>query len=278
MADDVLYELREGSIAWITLNRPESLNAMGGNLMPMLADYLQKATWDRQVRCVVLTGAGRAFCAGGDVKGMAAGADILAQGGENGGPSSAASAMLWGVEGLRLSQRQTSYVLHTMPKPTIAMVNGHAVGAGLSLALACDIRIASDRAKLGTVFRNVGFSGDFGGSWFMQRLVGMAKARELYFTGEIVEADAALALGMVNRVVEHDRLEAETLAFAQQLAGGPSLAFARMKENLNRGATADLLTALDMEALNMRLSGATNDHREAARAFVEKRAPTFTGT
>jgi 2-(1,2-epoxy-1,2-dihydrophenyl)acetyl-CoA isomerase len=279
MAEDVLYDLREGSIAWITLNRPDSLNAMGGKLMPMLADYLQKATWDRQVRCVVLTGAGRAFCAGGDVKGMAAGRDEAAAApGENGGPTSAASAMLWGVEGLRLSQRQTSYVLHTMPKPTIAMVNGHAVGAGLSLALACDIRIASDRAKLGTVFRNVGFSGDFGGSWLLQRLVGMAKARELYFTGEILDGEKAAQIGMVNRVVEHDRLEEETLAFAKQIATGPALAYARMKENLNRGATSDFLTALEQEALNMRLSGMTNDHREAAKAFVEKRSPTFTGT
>jgi 2-(1,2-epoxy-1,2-dihydrophenyl)acetyl-CoA isomerase len=279
MADDVLYELREGGIAWITLNRPDSLNAMGGKLMPMLAEYLEKATWDRQARCVVLTGAGRAFCAGGDVKGMAAGRDEAAPApGENGGPSSAASAMLWGVEGLRLAQRQTSYVLHTMPKPTIAAVNGHAVGAGLSLALACDIRIASDRAKLGTVFRNVGFSGDFGGSWLLQRLVGMAKARELYFTGEILQADAALDAGMVNRVVEHDRLEEETMTLAGQITTGPGLAYARMKENLNRGATSDFGTALDMEALNMRLSGGTNDHREAAKAFVEKRSPTFTGT
>ena len=279
MADDVLYDLREGGIAWITLNRPESLNAMGGNLMPMLADYLQKATWDRQVRCVVLTGAGRAFCAGGDVKGMAAGQDAIGPAAPaNGAPASAGSAMVWGVEGLRLSQRQTSYVLHTMPKPTIAMVNGHAVGAGFSLALACDVRIASDKAKVGTIFRNVGFSGDFGGSWFLQRLVGSGKAREMYFSGEILDAAQALEAGVVNRVVEHDRLEEETMNFARHLASGPSLAFARMKENLNRGATSDLLTALDMEALNMRLSGMTNDHREAAKAFVEKRAPTFNGT
>ncbi len=157
------------------------------------------------------------------------------------------------------------------------MVNGHAVGAGLSLALACDIRIASDRAKLGTVFRNVGFSGDFGGSYFLQKLVGMGKARELYLTGEILTAGAALAIGMVNRVVEHDRLEAETMTLATHLATGPTLAYARMKENLNRAETCDLLTLLDQEALNMSLSGTTNDHREAARAFVEKRQPSFKG-
>jgi 2-(1,2-epoxy-1,2-dihydrophenyl)acetyl-CoA isomerase len=181
------------------------------------------------------------------------------------------------VRGLRISQMETSYALHTMPKPTIAMVNGHAVGAGLSLALACDIRVASDKAKLGTIFRNVGFSGDFGGSYFLQKLVGVGKARELYFTGEILDAQEALRIGMVNRVAEHDKLEAETMALAEQIASGPTLAFARMKENFNRGETCDAATALDMEALNMTLSGQTQDHREAAKAFVEKRSPTFSG-
>ncbi len=279
MSEDVIYDKKSNGVAVVTLNRPDSLNAMGGRLMPMLADYLAKASSDRAVRCVVLTGAGRAFCAGGDVKGMAAGRGEGAATSANGGAStsSPAAAFVAELEGLRQSQRATSLVLHTMPKPTIAMVNGHAVGAGLSLALACDIRIASDRAKLGTIFRNVGFSGDFGGSFFLQRLVGAGKARELYFTGAIVEADEALRLGMVNRVVEHDKLEAETLAFAEQIASGPTLAFGRMKENLNRGENCDLATLLDQEALNMRLSGTTNDHREAAKSFVEKRAPTFSG-
>lgn len=275
MAEDVLYELGDDGVALITLNRPESLNAMGGQLMPMLSDYLVKASRDPKVRCVVLTGAGRAFCAGGDVKGMATGRSILGEG-ANGGRSPHA-LLAASVETLRQSQRATSYMLHTMPKVTIAMVNGHAVGAGLSLALACDMRIASDRAKLGTVFRNVGFSGDFGGSYFLPRLVGNGKARELYFTGEILDAAEALRIGMVNRVVEHDRLLDETMALARQVASGPTLAFQRMKENLNRSEHADLLTLLDQEAMNMTLSGQTNDHREAAKAFVEKRAPTFTG-
>jgi 2-(1,2-epoxy-1,2-dihydrophenyl)acetyl-CoA isomerase len=278
MAEDVLYEQTDDGIAVITLNRPESLNAMGGQLMPMLASYLEKAAYDPAVRCVVLTGAGRAFCAGGDVKDMAAGGrDILGRSSGNGASRSAAAYFAFGVDGLRQAQRQTSLMLHTMPKATIAMVNGHAVGAGLSLALACDVRIASDLAKLGTVFRNVGFSGDFGGSYFLPRLVGMGKARELYLSGEILSAADALSIGMVNRVVEHDRLRDETMAFAQQIASGPTLAFARMKENWNRAETSDLGTLLDQEALNMRLSGSTNDHREAAQAFVEKRKPTFTG-
>jgi 2-(1,2-epoxy-1,2-dihydrophenyl)acetyl-CoA isomerase len=278
MADDVLIDKRADGVALITLNRPESLNSMGGMLMPMLAGYLADVSRDRNVRCVVLTGAGRAFCAGGDVKGMAAGRDaVLNPGGDAAGETSPASTFARGVEMLRESQHRTSLVLHTMPKPTIAAVNGHAVGAGLSLALACDIRIASDRAKLGTIFRNVGFSGDFGGSYFLPRLVGNGKARELYFTGEILSAADALAIGMVNRVVEHEQLLDESLKFAAQLAAGPTLAYARMKENLNRSEDCDLKTLLDQEALNMNLSSTTSDHREAAKAFVEKRQPTFRG-
>ncbi|MGH8631198.1 MAG: enoyl-CoA hydratase/isomerase family protein, partial [Burkholderiales bacterium] len=150
---DVIFEKRENGVALITLNRPDSLNAMGGDLMPLLAQHLEQCRWDGGVRCVVLTGAGRAFCAGGDVKSMAGRTD----GGD--GKRSPAASFAYGVDELRESQRRTSGTLHTMPKPTIAMVNGHAVGAGLSLALACDIRVASDRAKFGTVFRNVGFSG-----------------------------------------------------------------------------------------------------------------------
>jgi 2-(1,2-epoxy-1,2-dihydrophenyl)acetyl-CoA isomerase len=275
MSEDVLIDKRDDGVALITLNRPDSLNAMGGKLMPMLADYLADCSADRRVRAVVLTGAGRAFCAGGDVKGMAAGRDPITG---SDGERSPASAFAHGVEQLRAAQRSTSYVLHTMPKPTIAMVNGHAVGAGLSLALACDMRVASDRAKLGTVFRNVGFSGDFGGSYFLQKLVGIGKARELYLTGEILMADAALAVGMVNRVVEHDRLFDETMELATHLASGPTLAYARMKDNLSRGETCDLLTLLDQEALNMSLSSTTSDHQEAARAFVEKRKPSFKGS
>jgi 2-(1,2-epoxy-1,2-dihydrophenyl)acetyl-CoA isomerase len=272
---DVIIEKRDNGIALITLNRPESLNAMGGELMPLLGKHLADSAHDSGVRCVVLTGAGRAFCAGGDVKQMAAGGRDALSGPD--GQDSFAAQFYHGVEGLRQSQRATSYALHTMPKPTVAMVNGHAVGAGLSLALACDIRVASDRAKFGTVFRNVGFSGDFGGSYFLQRLVGNERARLLYFTGQILEAAEAERIGMVSKVVPHDDLEQETMAIAAIIASGPALAYARMKENLNRAETSDLGTLLDQEALNMRLSGTTQDHREAARAFVEKRQPTFSG-
>ena len=271
---DVLFEKRPNGVALITLNRPDSLNAMGGQLMPLLAAHLADCASDDSVRCVVLTGSGRAFCAGGDLKAMVAGRDAVLGADDERSP---AANFARGVEMLRASQRSTSYVLHTMPKPTIAMVNGHAVGAGLSLALACDLRVASEQAKFGTVFRNVGFSGDFGGSYFLPRLVGMERARELYFTGEILIAEDALKIGMVSRVVPHDKLEEETMALAAQLASGPTLAYARMKENLNRSASSDLLTVLDQEALNMRLSATTSDHQAAAKAFVEKRSPTFAG-
>ena len=274
---DVLFEKRPDGVAVITLNRPDSLNAMGGDLMPLLSQHLAECTTDPDVRCVVLTGAGRAFCAGGDVKSMAARRDILSGGGNGGKPLSPAAQFANGLQILRQSQRDTSFRLHTMPKVTIAMINGHAVGAGLSLALACDLRIASDRAKLGTAFRNVGFSGDFGGSYFMTKMVGTETARYLYYTGEIVEADRALQLGLVSKVFVHEQLEEETLKIAAHIAAGPTLAYARMKENLNRAESSDLATALDAEALNMALSGQTKDHMEAARAFVEKRQPVFTG-
>jgi 2-(1,2-epoxy-1,2-dihydrophenyl)acetyl-CoA isomerase len=167
--------------------------------------------------------------------------------------------------------------LHEMPKPTIAMVRGAAAGAGLSLALACDLRIAGDRARFGTAFARVGYSGDFGGSFFLTRLVGTAKARELYFTAELLDATAALGLGLVNRVVADDRLERETLDLAARLARGPRVAHRYMKRNLNAAESGTLAEILDLEAWNHARCGMTEDHQEAARAFVEKREPLFRG-
>jgi 2-(1,2-epoxy-1,2-dihydrophenyl)acetyl-CoA isomerase len=259
--------------------------------MPLLAQYLGQCAHDTSVRCVVLTGAGRAFCAGGDVKSMQRGG--VGANTANGAPQpqaeappaaptegarpSAFNALDPSVAMLRESQMRTSYVLHTMGKPTIAAVNGHAVGAGLSLALACDLRIASDKAKFGTAFRNVSLSGDFGGSYYMQKLVGMGKARELYFTAEIIQADEALRIGMVTRVVPHDDLMNEAMTWAAKMASGPTATMARTKENLNLGEYSDLRTLMDQEAFYQRLTSLTNDHREAVKAFVEKREPKFAG-
>jgi len=180
------------------------------------------------------------------------------------------------AQGLR-SAMEVSRWLHEMPKPTIAMVRGAAAGAGLSLAMACDLRIAGDSARFGTAFARVGYSGDFGGSYFLTRLVGTAKARELYYTAELVDAPQALAWGLVNRVVPDAQLEEETMALASRIAGGPRIALRYMKRNMNAAETGTLKDLLDLEAWHHTRTGMTEDHREAARAFVEKRAPTFRG-
>jgi 2-(1,2-epoxy-1,2-dihydrophenyl)acetyl-CoA isomerase len=272
---DVLFEKRPDGVALITLNRPESLNAMGGELMPLLGDYLAKSEFDREVRCIAITGAGRAFCAGGDVRNMQRRNEGQAD--PTGTPANALGNLEEQVRLLRAGQNAVSLKLHTMGKPTVALVNGHAVGAGMSVALACDQRICGSAAKFGTAFRNVGLSGDYGGSYYLQRLVGAGKARELYFTAEIIDAQKALELGIANRVVPQEQLLEEGLAFCARIASGPTGTFARMKANLNLAETGTLQQVLDQEAMNMRLSGLGKDSREAVLAFVEKREPRFTG-
>jgi 2-(1,2-epoxy-1,2-dihydrophenyl)acetyl-CoA isomerase len=257
-----LIETIEDGVATLTFNRPERMNALSTPTMEGLLHGLPRLAGDPAVKVVVLTGAGRAFCAGGDVKDMA-------QGGER---RSAAEA----TAHLR-SRMEVSRILHDLPKPTIAMINGPAAGAGLALALACDLRVAGTSARLVTAFVRVGFSGDFGGSFFLTRLVGTAKAREFYFTGRPVEADEALSLGLVNRVVPDEDLAAVTMELARSLANGPSIALSLMKRNLNCAESGDLVALLDMEAAHQVQTGRTEDHREAAKAFVEKRAPTFVG-
>jgi 2-(1,2-epoxy-1,2-dihydrophenyl)acetyl-CoA isomerase len=269
MSDAVLLT-RDGAVAVITLNRPEALNAMNPDLLNALAAAGQEVAADESVRAVVITGNGRAFCAGGDVKGMAAGNSA------SGGSREGGEGLVSNVDNLR-RQEEISRLLYEMPKPTIAAVNGHAVGAGLSVALAADLLIASDIAKFGTAFAKVGFSGDFGGTWLLQRLIGPSKAKELYFSAEILDAQRALALGLVTKVVPHDDLMEATMALAKQLAAGPTLAFGRMKENFAYGATNTLGDTLTVEARNMTLSGKTEDHRNAAKAFVERKDPEFHG-
>lgn len=276
--DDVLFETRADGIGLITLNRPDSLNAMGGRLVPMLGELLNQCEHDRAVRCVVLTGNGRGFCAGGDVRGMQSRNDGHAAASAESNPVARIAASLErNTTELRQMHDTTSLRLHTMSKPTVALVNGVAVGAGFSLALACDIRIVSDKARFGTAFRNVGLSGDFGGSYYLPRIVGAGKAREMYFTAEIIDAQKALELGIANRVVPHDELMTEGLAFCGKIAAGPTATYGRMKKNLNLGETGSLQDVLDQEALLMRISGLSADSREAVRAFMEKREPQFIG-
>ena len=274
---DVLFEKRPDGVAVITMNRPESLNAMGGDLIPLLGRYLAECERDREIRCVALTGNGRGFCAGGDVKGMQSRNDQATDSSPAAQPRGFVPSLEHAVRELRASHDSTVLKMHNMAKPTVALVNGVAVGAGLGLALSCDVRIVSDKSRFGTAFKNVGLSGDFGSSHFLQRLIGVGRAREMYLTAEIIDAQRALELGIANRVVEHGRLLEDGLAFCAKLAAGPTATYGRMKANLTLAETCTLQELLDQEALNMRLSGLSTDSREAVSAFVEKRDPAFIG-
>ena len=264
--EDLLARLDEGVLT-LTLNRPEARNAMTGAMTAALAQQLASAELDAAVKCVVLTGAGRGFYAGGDVKGMAARGDGTV--GDN--------TIDGAIARQRVNQRATAGKLFKMAKPTLAALPGAAAGAGLSLALACDLRIMAAEAILTTAFARVGFSGDYGGTYFLTQLVGSAKARELYYLSSRVSADEALRLGLTNWVVPGDQLVEKTREIALGLARGPTVAFRYMKENLNRAMGGDVDDCLDLEATHHVHCGQTADHREAAKAFVEKREPVFTG-
>jgi len=209
----------DGGIAVLTLNRPERLNALTRDMLSGLRTHLAALAEDPAIGCVVLTGAGRAFCSGGDVRVQAANAGKSDQ-----SPEQRADQLRASMEASRL--------LHDMPKPTIAMVNGVAAGAGMSLALACDMRIACESARMTTAFAKVGLSGDYGGTYFLTQLVGPSKARELYLTADVLDAAQLLALGMVNRVVPDASLTAETMALASRFASGPRVAYRYIKRNL----------------------------------------------
>ncbi|HKD23665.1 MAG TPA: enoyl-CoA hydratase-related protein [Rhizomicrobium sp.] len=263
---DDLQATVEGTVAVLTMSRPERRNALSPAMLQALAATLEACEVDPEVGAVVLTGAGGAFCAGGDVKGMAER--------NTGGPVPDIDSR---IHAQRLSQRNTAGRLYKMPKPTIAALPGAAAGAGLALALACDLRIAAETAVMTTAFARVGFSGDYGGTYFLTRLVGTAKARELYFLSERVDMKEALRLGLVNWVVPADQLEKKTMEIARRLASGPRVAYRYMKENLNRAAAGEWDECLDLEATHHIHTGMTEDHKEAARAFVEKREPAFKG-
>jgi 2-(1,2-epoxy-1,2-dihydrophenyl)acetyl-CoA isomerase len=261
---DLLATLNEGVLT-LTLNRPESRNAMSEAMNRALAEQLAWAELEPSVKCVVLTGAGKGFCAGGDVKGMAERS--------NESPVTIDEA----IYRQRVNQRATAGRLFKMPKPTLAALPGAAAGAGLAWALACDLRIMSRTAILTTAFARVGFSGDYGGTYFLTQLVGSGKARELYYLSERVSAEEALRLGLANWVCEPDELAARTQEIARRLAHGPSIAFRYMKENLNRAMGGDVDDCLDLEATHHIHCVSTDDYRDAVRAFVEKREPVFRG-
>jgi 2-(1,2-epoxy-1,2-dihydrophenyl)acetyl-CoA isomerase len=264
---DQLIETIEDGVATLTMNRPEARNALTGEMQAALSEAVNRLAADRNVRVVVITGAGRAFCAGGDVKGFA-------QAAERGDSSSNSFSLEARAYGLRQSA-DVCRILHEMPKPTLAVIPGAAAGAGLSIALACDLRIAAEDAKLTTAFSKVGLSGDYGGSYFLTQLVGAAKARELYFTADVITGAEALALGIVNTAVPYPELEQAAAEFARRLAGLPTLAVGYMKKNLNAAQTGTLGAVLELESTHMVRTMMTDDHKAAAASFVSKTAPVF---
>jgi 2-(1,2-epoxy-1,2-dihydrophenyl)acetyl-CoA isomerase len=266
--EDLRAEIDSG-VAVITMNRPDRRNAFSPAMVSALGAVLGQVETDEAVGCVVLTGAGGAFCAGGDVKSMAA---PPADRGD--GARRSLDAL---IHRQRLNQRATSGRLWGMPKPTIAAIGGPAAGAGLSLALACDLRYAVPGAVLTTAFARVAFAGDYGGTWFLTRLVGSGKAKELYYFSERLTADDAQRLGIVNAIFPPADFEREVMERARRLAQGPSIAYRYMKENLNRAVSGELGDCMDLEVTHHVHTGLTEDHREAAQAFADKREPRFHG-
>ncbi|GLU46788.1 enoyl-CoA hydratase-related protein [Nocardiopsis ansamitocini] len=258
--DSVRYDLTDG-VATITLNRPETMNSLTTEAKESLLSALEQARTDTAARAVVLTGSGKAFCAGQDL-------------GEH-------AAALGNNEGLNDTVRKhynpIVLALTQLPKPVLASVNGAAAGAGASLALACDLRIASDRASFMMAFAKVGLGSDSGASWTLPRLIGQSRALEMLLLAEPVKAERALEIGLVNRVVEHDRLVEATHELAVRLAAGPTIAYSAIKAEVAFGSALDLKRALEMEAALQDQCADTADHLNATLAFLEKQEPTFEG-
>jgi 2-(1,2-epoxy-1,2-dihydrophenyl)acetyl-CoA isomerase len=261
MNDMVLQKL-EGGLLTITMNRPERKNALNPEMVAGLVEAARRAADDPEVRAVLVKGAGGSFCVGGDVKSMAAGRAPL--------PFEVKMANL--RRGMEVSR-----ILHQMPKPVVAQLDGAAAGAGLSMALSCDLRVASESCKITTAFAKVGFSGDYGGTYFLTQLLGSARARELYLTSPVLTAKEAHAIGMVTKVVPDAEIDAAAHELALSLAQGPSIALGFIKRNINNAEHLPLEDCFDGEAIHHTRCSDTEDHKEAAKAFVEKRKPAFRG-
>jgi len=246
MSDEVLVENERG-VRIITLNRPDRLNALNASIMAPLADACADAARDPSVGCVVVTGAGRGFCAGGDLKDGGGDRAGVAPNAETGGRTEQGFSRLRGFA-------ETARLLHEMLKPTIAMVNGPVAGAGIGIAGACDLRFAARTATFLTAFDRIGGGGDFGSTWFWTKILGTGVARELFFLGEKLTAEAAFAKGIYTRLCDDETLRTGTLAVAHRLADGPRMGFRYMKQNLNNAEDWAFEAALDAEALNMGLS------------------------
>ncbi|MDH4247510.1 MAG: enoyl-CoA hydratase [Deltaproteobacteria bacterium] len=265
MSEELRFEIQD-RVAVLTLNRPEKLNALTREMNDEAVRLLKQCAVDPLVGAVVITGAGRGFCAGGDVSAMHGGTEISARD----------ASLEQRIDALR-TRHEWPWLLHTLPKVTLAAVNGPAAGAGLGLALCCDLRIASDQARFNTAYAKVGYGGDYGTTWQLTRLVGPAKAKELFFFPDTFGAEEAARLGLVNRVVPQTQLLEETLTLARRIARGPLVSYRYMKANINQATTADFRTLLDREAETHLRCGETEDHAEGVAAFMEKREPRFQG-
>jgi 2-(1,2-epoxy-1,2-dihydrophenyl)acetyl-CoA isomerase len=261
-AGPIILEAQHEGIATLVMNRPDRLNALNNELAMALNDALSRIAEDQSVGVVVITGAGRAFCAGGDL-------GALAKGRQTGATHE--------LEPLLRAGMQMVLKMRTMPQPVIAAVNGAAAGAGMNIALAADIRIAAEEASFGQNFAKVGLFPDYGGTYFLPQLVGPAKAAELFYTGDMIDAKTALALGLVNQVVPAAQLEAEVKTLANKIAQGPSLAIRAVKKTLFASQEKDLVRALDNEVREQIRCYLSEDGNEGIRAFFEKRLPRFHG-
>jgi enoyl-CoA hydratase/carnithine racemase len=257
----VLFHKEEG-IGTVTLNRPDSMNALGGGMRQEILAAVETAVADPEVKVIVITGAGKAFCAGGDVKEFVSGSTR-------------------GEANLSIDQRPTRdkvvLLIQQTGKPVIASVNGVAAGGGCNLALACDMRIASDRARFGETFVRRGVHPDWGGCWFLPRLVGYARAAELIFSGEVIDAQEALRIGLVNKVVPHEELPKATREFARKFMKSAPIPVALAKKALQDYSRIDLVQALDHERLAQSICWNSEDRQEGMKSFVEKRDPVFRG-
>ncbi len=260
--DHLLCELRE-RVLIVTLNRPQARNALSPQMTRALVNVLAGHAVSAQVGALLLTGAGTAFCAGGDVKGM----------GDRGAPDNSNAAQRY--EALRARHHGIAGALTRLRIPTVAALPGPAAGAGMAIALACDLRIASEDAFMSTGYARIGLSGDYGIAWLLTHLVGGARARQWMLTSERIGMDAAAQSGLVNRVTPADDLAGVAFETARELANGPRTALAYIKDNLDEAPLIDHATAIDREAERLLRARDSDDHREAVRAFVEKRAPQF---
>lgn len=260
---DVLLQQREDHVAILTLNRPDTLNALDTELMRDLLDAVTSVAEDDDVHCVVVTGAGRGFCSGGDMRASGSAADAIARDPANEDSDNREATIDRRSAWLRKSVEATR-LLHDMRKPTIAMVNGACAGAGLSIAGACDLRFAAESSKFVSAFTPIGLSGDYGGTWYWTQILGTARARELYFLSDRYNAAEALAFGLVNRVYPDERLREATLAVAHRLASMPRGGLAYAKDNLNAAIAEELSPSLDRESRNLML--ARQELIEASRA------------